>query len=60
MARPITERPRIFHNHSDAQIADEWGLLNARIKKVAERLEELRPSSSAAISTLLKAKPSSS
>ncbi|SRR5579871_584913 len=42
MAKPAADKPRIFENHSDAQIADEWGLVNARLKKATDRLDELK------------------
>jgi hypothetical protein len=41
-AARAAEKPRLFANHSDAQIADEWGPLSAKLKKAQDRLEALK------------------
>ncbi len=41
-AARAAEKPRLFANHSDAQIADEWGPLSAKLRRTQERLDALK------------------
>ncbi len=58
MAKPAADKPRIFANHSDAQIADEWGLVNARWKN--EPIGSTSSSSSLSAAVSLRHKVGSS
>ncbi len=41
-AARAAEKPRLFANYSDGKLADEWGPLSAKLKRVQERLETLK------------------